>query len=216
MAQEKDDDRYEAIGQEFDRIKVELAHAEKELEGRQRDCPMPRAHSVESEVEAAMAVLDDICRIASNEEARREVNPMLRRLGLWIGLTFGSAIKGKKREVRRLLGGMVTFGNGRLPVPVYGVDNRQDPRGSGGAAGRCPEGAQRENQLPSKPSRPARAARGRKRKKDRGDARGAASAADPGPGDPESAQPAEERCTRVNSSQPESISFTKGNRGDWT
>jgi hypothetical protein len=214
MALETDDDRYQAIAQEFDRLKVELARAEKELEGKQRDCPTPRVHSVETEVESAMAVLDDICRIASNEQARREVNPMLRRLGLWIGLTFGSAIKGQKREVRRLLSGRVTFGDGRLPVPVYGADNRQDPRSSGGAAGTCPEGAPREDLPPSRPTRTTSAARDRKHKKDRGDARGAASAADPGPGDPESAQPAEERCARVNSSQPESISFTKGNRGD--
>jgi len=36
-----------------------------------------------------------------------------------LGLTFGAAIKGKSRVVRRLVGGVMTFGDGRLPVPLH-------------------------------------------------------------------------------------------------
>lgn len=43
------------------------------------------------------------------------------RVGLW----FGSTIKGKKREVRQLLGGVTKLGDDELPIPLHG-DRRVD------------------------------------------------------------------------------------------
>ena len=67
----------------------------------------------------------------SDAKARGEINPLLRKLGVWVGLSFGSAVKGKKRVVRRLQGGMITFGGQGLPVPMYGTRNRQPGNASG-------------------------------------------------------------------------------------
>jgi hypothetical protein len=74
------------------------------------------AGSPEEEVEAALALLDDIQRTAADPTARTRVLPMIQRLGLRIGLQFVDGIKGKKRRVRRLAGGMMAFGDASLPV----------------------------------------------------------------------------------------------------
>ncbi|MBI4305431.1 MAG: recombinase family protein [Chloroflexi bacterium] len=132
MAREKDDARYDALGEEFDVISADLQAAERELEGKQRSCPAVVERSPETEADAAMALLDDICRITSDDRARAEINPMMKKLQAWIGLNFTGAIKGKKRAVRRLLSGIMTFGDGRLPAPLYGADNRQGPQGCHG------------------------------------------------------------------------------------
>jgi len=129
MALEKNDDRYTAIAGEFDGITRELQSAVKELEAIQRSNPPSTTRTPDEEVDAAMALLDDIRQITTAEKARTEINPLLKKLGLWIGLTFGSAIKGKKRVVRKLLSGLITFGGAGLPVPLHGSSNLQGPDG---------------------------------------------------------------------------------------
>ena len=47
---------------------------------------------------------------------------MLSQLGCRVGLSFVESIKGKKRVVRKLAGGIIVFGNGELPVPIHGKD----------------------------------------------------------------------------------------------
>src|SRR5207247_2150448 len=118
MARETSDLRYEALGEEFDRIGAELGAAEKELEAELRRRPAKAAATPEAEVEAALAVLEDVTRIATDTNARAEINPFLKKLGVWIGLHFVSAVKGKKRVVRRLQSGVITFGKNTLPVPL--------------------------------------------------------------------------------------------------
>jgi hypothetical protein len=70
-----------------------------------------------------MCLFDDILRVAADEGARGEINPLLTRLGLRLGLSFVGAVKGKKRIVRRLAGGVLTFDDRRLPVPLFGSHN---------------------------------------------------------------------------------------------
>jgi hypothetical protein len=123
MAVEGDEARYQAIAAEFDRIRSEVLEREKELESLKRMAPSSTQATEEEEVEAAMAVFDDITRIATDDRARGEINPLLVKLGLRLGLSLAPAIKGKKREVRQLVGGVMAFGEGRLPVPLYGSHN---------------------------------------------------------------------------------------------
>jgi DNA invertase Pin-like site-specific DNA recombinase len=134
MAREKDDARYEAMAAEFDRIRQELASAEKELQGKPSHQTRTAAWTPEEEVDKALAVLDDVERITADGSARADVNPLLRRLGVRLGLTFGSAVKGKKRVVRRLLGGLMTFGDAELPVKPHGLDH-VPPAGGSARAG---------------------------------------------------------------------------------
>jgi hypothetical protein len=144
MAREADDARYEAIAAEYDRLRREVRSAEAALASWRRG-PAAAAATVEGEVEAALGLLDEIERLSSDEAARTEVNPLLESLGVRIGLTFGGTIKGKKRVVRRLLGGVMVFGGAALPVRPHGAANLgcsvpAPCRGHGGAGYRVAEG----------------------------------------------------------------------------
>ena len=49
---------------------------------------------------------------------RRPVSPLVSwvsRLGTRVGLKFDAAVKGKVRKVRRLVGGLIVFGDRELP-----------------------------------------------------------------------------------------------------
>jgi hypothetical protein len=72
-------------------------------------------------------LLDDVLRITGDPETRADVNSLLSRIGLRIGLTFRPVVKGKKRIVQRLASGRLVFGNAALPVPQFGKDNT-DPQ----------------------------------------------------------------------------------------
>ena len=76
---------------------------------------------------AAITLMDDIERINSDRGARAEINGLLRRLGVWVGLSFAEGIKGKERKTRKLAGGIMTLGDAPLPVRLYGRDNAEDP-----------------------------------------------------------------------------------------
>jgi hypothetical protein len=77
----------------------------------------------EKRVELALSLLDDVGRISADAKARAAVNPLLIRLGVWIGLRFGTVVKGSKRNVQKLLSGQMTFGNTPLPVLLFGKDH---------------------------------------------------------------------------------------------
>jgi hypothetical protein len=114
LAIEENPEHRQVIAEEFDRIKAELADGEKQLAA----VPSEPASSIgtpEEEVEAALSLLDDVRRIASDPASRAQVLSMAQKLELWIGLQFAEGIKGKKRRVRRLAGGVLAFG--AMPVP---------------------------------------------------------------------------------------------------
>ncbi|NOX59114.1 MAG: hypothetical protein GXP29_09690, partial [Planctomycetes bacterium] len=45
---------------------------------------------------------------------------------LWLGLEFVESVKGKKRRVQKLVGGVITFDENDLPVPPFGKDYVDD------------------------------------------------------------------------------------------
>ncbi len=123
MATEADDGRYEAIAHEYDRVRDEVGATKDALAAVRSSMAAAPTTTIEEEVESAMTLLDDVARIAGDEAARADINRVLGMLGLRIGLTFGDAVKGKKRRVRRLLGGVMAFGDSPLPVPMHGAAN---------------------------------------------------------------------------------------------
>ena len=129
LAMEDDDDVYQAVRAEYKAIKAELRDAEDQLAKITRMRTSGSAYDPRKEVDAAMAILDDTQRITSDPAARREINPLLRRLGVRLGLYFTDAKKGQKRRVRKLTGGVMVFGDKGLPVPPYGVSNRDSVNG---------------------------------------------------------------------------------------
>ena len=90
--------------------------------------------SPEAQAEAALALLDDVARVTADPTARAEVNPLSEAAGVMDRLDGSDpAVKGKKRVVQRLASGRMVFGDGPLPVPLFGKDNVEDgPHGCGG------------------------------------------------------------------------------------
>jgi DNA invertase Pin-like site-specific DNA recombinase len=62
------------------------------------------------EIDNAMALLDDLRRVAVDDSSRAQVPGLFDRLGIKIGLHFVDATK-KARHVRRLAGGVLAMGN---------------------------------------------------------------------------------------------------------
>ena len=77
------------------------------------------ATDIESEVEAALVMFDEIERLAEMPMANEAINAMLERIDLRIGLYFEDAMKGK-RPVRKVARGIIALGDFPLPVPPYG------------------------------------------------------------------------------------------------
>jgi len=124
MTIESDNTRYEMIAKEFDRLTQELRLVERSLEGSVLcpAAPLPAA----AQVEAGMELFNQISNILGDADARERIRPMLQMLNARIGLNFGPGIKGKKRAVRNLLGGMIAFGDEELPVKLHGRDRVDD------------------------------------------------------------------------------------------
>jgi hypothetical protein len=123
MARERNDELYAALSRQYSAAQAEQAAVEDALRRLANDRAGAKVQSPEANADAALAILADVARIASDPASRAEVGPLLKRLGVEIGLTFGPAIKGKTRRVQRLLSGRMVFGGTPLPVPPFGADN---------------------------------------------------------------------------------------------
>ena len=121
MAREKDDARYEALAKAFDEMRVERDAASRRVdELSARPNAIEADVNPEQKVEKLMELLDELTTVASDEDARQQIRPLVLRLGIWIGLDF-EAGKFGKREVRRLRRGVIAFGQDHLPVRIHGV-----------------------------------------------------------------------------------------------
>ena len=125
MATERDDDRYQSIAKQFDAIKSELKTAQRTLEDREKLHKPQEQRSPDEDVALALQLVGEFKRVATDQSARGNIPPLLDKFGIRLGLNFAAAQKGK-REVRQFLGGIITFGNAPLPVPIHGHDNRDD------------------------------------------------------------------------------------------
>ena len=64
-----------------------------------------------------MRLAHHLAAVLLDPENREEARDIFRRLGIQIGLTFGAQKFGPKRFVRRLKGGVVVYGDAKLPRP---------------------------------------------------------------------------------------------------
>jgi hypothetical protein len=117
MSRERDDELYEALSRQFVAAKAELKTVQEGVERLRKDRETVLAEQPEARVEAVLKLLNEIIRIADDPVAWADANPLLRRLGVLIGLSFAPAVKGKKRKIQRLVSGRIVFGDGALPVP---------------------------------------------------------------------------------------------------
>ena len=125
LAREVDEDLYAGLRRQYRAAKTALDLAKREVDRLEANHSNFRDHSPNKLVKAAMEFVDEVRRITSDAEARENVNPMLQRLGIRLGLWFRSATKGKTRPVRQLAAGRMFFGDAPLPTvakdPCYGI-----------------------------------------------------------------------------------------------
>src|SRR5262249_31549752 len=95
MARERNDTVYEALTRQYTDVKARVEEVQQAIRQLEAGQAAASARTPEQEVEAALGLLEDVQRITSNPQARTEINPLLRRLGIWIGLRFGNVVKGK-------------------------------------------------------------------------------------------------------------------------
>ena len=132
MAREQDDALYAALSRQYQAVQADLAAVAESIRQQEAAAVTVESRSPEAQVEGALALLDDVARITADPAARAEINPLLKRLGLWIGLQFRPVVKGRTRVVQRLASGRMVFGDGPLPVPLFGKDRVEDrPPGCG-------------------------------------------------------------------------------------
>lgn len=84
--------------------------------------PEPRQIDPKQEVENALNMIEEISNVLDAPIATARLQKLISSLGIRIGVNFGKAIKGQ-REVRQLLGGMITSDNHPLSVPTFGKNN---------------------------------------------------------------------------------------------
>ena len=147
LARSKDDEEMELFRAEHAAVKGQLQRLTSEYE-RQRAHynDQAAADDVDAEVEAALAVYDDIEVVTKDFAARAEIPRVLEALNLRLWLNFGEGKKGK-RAIRVLKGGLITTGAAELPMPLYGPDADPADAGSGGSGALPP--ADGETNTPS-------------------------------------------------------------------
>jgi hypothetical protein len=120
MSTEKNDARYEAIAKTFDCLVAEKEALSKQLtELAAPATATPAPATPEQQVDALMAVLDDLGTLATNPNANQLVRQLVLRLGIFVGLDFEEGQWGK-RKIRKLRRAVIAFGEEHLPVPLHG------------------------------------------------------------------------------------------------
>ena len=123
MARESNDNLYKALSRQYQAAQAEMVSVEEDITRAEIAKAAASPHSPNAVVEGALSWLDDIARIINDPAARSDVNPLMRQLGIWIGLTFRNSVKGKKRKVQKLFSGQMVFHDDPLPVPLFGNAN---------------------------------------------------------------------------------------------
>jgi hypothetical protein len=127
MAVEGDDDLCKIMRSEFDSLTAELRSVDQRTDLLKQKEQRPL--DPQRDVNAALRILEHLDQVVQHPEAREALRVLVARLGMRVGLKFESAVKGKMRKVRRLVGGLIVFGERELPVPLHGRD-RLDPEGT--------------------------------------------------------------------------------------
>jgi hypothetical protein len=136
---ERDEARSQLLSGELDRLVGELKQAEATLEAaRQRVQPV---RTIEQDVEEAVELFSSIEKLSGDESSRLKMAELVKNMGLYIGLNFVAGVKGTKRQVRVLQGGLITFGVQGLPVPLFGDRRVGDPVKPIALEGGTPEGS---------------------------------------------------------------------------
>lgn len=124
MAADADDDElYTRLKAEYKRLVNERIDKQRQLDNLQESSlPEPRQIDPMQEVENALNMIEEIKNVLEAPIVAARVQKVISSLGIRIGVNFGKTLKGQ-REVRQLLGGMITSDNHPLSVPTFGKNN---------------------------------------------------------------------------------------------
>ena len=117
MALASSESSFKAIEQRFQAKQADLKRLLAHMAGLSPALPSKtEANSIDAEVDAAMALFDDLCHISASGDARSEIAGILKRIDLKLGLRFMDNPRGK-RPKRVVQGGLVTIGPGQNLFP---------------------------------------------------------------------------------------------------
>ncbi|HET6328315.1 MAG TPA: recombinase family protein [Planctomycetaceae bacterium] len=126
---------YESVTREIDQQHQRIGTLKAQV-GAEQDRRNP-----EDQVEQALALLDQLERIAANPEGRAEASALLTKLDFLIAFRFG-ANRPKSRPSRIPVGGMITIGDPESPIRVRYLDGVRSRVATGVAEGEIPTGPQ--------------------------------------------------------------------------
>lgn len=120
MAEESDDELYKELAMQVKQLKAELKCVDERTAAMQET--VNRRVDQPNDVDRAVMLFDNLEQYANAPDLRKSFSSLAYKSGLHIGLSFTSAVKGKKRVVRKLAAGIITFSEEHLPVPIHGKD----------------------------------------------------------------------------------------------
>ena len=124
LGRAQDNDEYKIISRQFREKRDEAASVRGKI-GQIQPTNRAQDFNPADEAEKALQLFDQIELIAKHPESRAALRPLLKKLNLNLWLSFIEGTKGS-RAVRRLAGGLITVGDGELPVRPYGGDDDDD------------------------------------------------------------------------------------------
>jgi hypothetical protein len=136
------DDKYAVVKDEYDSAKREIDQQQQRLATLRTQVEAEKDRgNPEDQVERALALLDQLERVAANPDAREEISELLVKLDFLIAFRFGPNPT-KARPSRILVGGMITIGNPDSPIHVRHLDGVRSRVATGAARGVIPVGRQ--------------------------------------------------------------------------
>jgi Recombinase/Recombinase zinc beta ribbon domain len=146
------EDSFPDVKAEYDSAKREIHQHQQRLDQlRGQVAKETDGRSPEDQVERALALLDQLERIAANPDAREGVSEVLMKLDFLIGFRFAANRPGA-RPSRIPVGGSITIGDPESPIRLRHLDGVRSPVATGVTDGKIPSG----RQLPSVSSKSRR------------------------------------------------------------
>jgi lysozyme family protein len=117
MARATSDGQFRAVSKEFDRLQEQERTLEGQLWAARQEAESER-NTPGTDVDAALAVLDQLASLAEEPESLAAVGTLFTRLNARMFFRFAPAQWGR-RPVNRVSGGVVTFGATPAPIKLY-------------------------------------------------------------------------------------------------
>jgi hypothetical protein len=116
LARAKTDEQYQAIATVFDQLSKQVASLQAEIVA--AEARTTTANEADSAVDAAMAIIHQMTNLVREGEDLVSARQLFGLVNVRLFIGFQS-VKVGKRELNKIQGGMVTFGNAPPPIDIY-------------------------------------------------------------------------------------------------